>query len=55
MAEHTGPHPPAEPTRQRGARPRYAAGFAHALKTDKYDVVVQMDADGSHAPPTSTG
>jgi dolichol-phosphate mannosyltransferase len=28
----------------------YAAGFAHALSTGKYDVVIQMDADGSHAP-----
>jgi dolichol-phosphate mannosyltransferase len=28
----------------------YAAGFAQALSTDKYDVIVQMDADGSHAP-----
>jgi dolichol-phosphate mannosyltransferase len=28
----------------------YAAGFAHALATGRYDVVVQMDADGSHAP-----
>jgi dolichol-phosphate mannosyltransferase len=28
----------------------YAAGFAHALSLDPYDVVVQMDADGSHDP-----
>jgi dolichol-phosphate mannosyltransferase len=28
----------------------YAAGFAHALETGKYDVIVQMDADGSHDP-----
>jgi dolichol-phosphate mannosyltransferase len=28
----------------------YAAGFAQALQTGSYDVVVQMDADGSHAP-----
>jgi dolichol-phosphate mannosyltransferase len=26
----------------------YAAGFAHALDLGGYDVVVQMDADGSH-------
>jgi dolichol-phosphate mannosyltransferase len=28
----------------------YAAGFAKALEAGRYDVVVQMDADGSHAP-----
>jgi len=28
----------------------YAAGFAHALELGGYDVIVQMDADGSHAP-----
>jgi dolichol-phosphate mannosyltransferase len=28
----------------------YAAGFAHALRHNVYDVVVQMDADGSHDP-----
>jgi dolichol-phosphate mannosyltransferase len=28
----------------------YAAGFAHALQTDGYDAIVQMDADGSHGP-----
>lgn len=28
----------------------YAAGFAAAVKQDRYDVVVQMDADGSHDP-----
>jgi dolichol-phosphate mannosyltransferase len=28
----------------------YAAGFAHAISTNRYDVIVQMDADGSHAP-----
>ena len=28
----------------------YAAGFASALADDRYDLVVQMDADGSHAP-----
>jgi dolichol-phosphate mannosyltransferase len=27
----------------------YAAGFAHALGTRRYDVLIQMDADGSHA------
>ncbi|HTW21141.1 MAG TPA: glycosyltransferase, partial [Mycobacteriales bacterium] len=27
----------------------YATGFARALSFDQYDVVVQMDADGSHA------
>jgi dolichol-phosphate mannosyltransferase len=27
----------------------YAAGFAHALAMAKYDVIIQMDADGSHA------
>jgi dolichol-phosphate mannosyltransferase len=28
----------------------YAAGFAAALAEGQYDVVVQMDVDGSHAP-----
>jgi dolichol-phosphate mannosyltransferase len=28
----------------------YAAGFGYALGQDGYDVVVQMDADGSHDP-----
>jgi dolichol-phosphate mannosyltransferase len=28
----------------------YAAGFGHVLSKCGYDVVVQMDADGSHAP-----
>jgi dolichol-phosphate mannosyltransferase len=28
----------------------YAAGFAHALSRQKYDVIIQMDADGSHSP-----
>jgi dolichol-phosphate mannosyltransferase len=28
----------------------YAAGFADSLKRGVYDVIVQMDADGSHAP-----
>jgi dolichol-phosphate mannosyltransferase len=28
----------------------YAAGFAYALRHSVYDVVVQMDADGSHDP-----
>jgi dolichol-phosphate mannosyltransferase len=28
----------------------YAAGFEAAVKQDRYDVVVQMDADGSHDP-----
>jgi dolichol-phosphate mannosyltransferase len=27
----------------------YAAGFEHALSSGGYDVIVQMDADGSHA------
>jgi dolichol-phosphate mannosyltransferase len=29
----------------------YAAGFEAALALHEYDVVVQMDADGSHDPP----
>jgi dolichol-phosphate mannosyltransferase len=29
----------------------YAAGFAAALGYERYDVIVQMDADGSHDPP----
>lgn len=32
-----------------GLGPAYRAGFAAAL-TDGYDVIVQMDADGSHPP-----
>src|SRR4051794_28553607 len=28
----------------------YAAGFAYAIKHGVYDVIVQMDADGSHDP-----
>jgi dolichol-phosphate mannosyltransferase len=28
----------------------YIAGFAQAVATERYDVVVQMDADGSHDP-----
>lgn len=28
----------------------YAAGFGDALKQERYDAVVQMDADGSHEP-----
>jgi dolichol-phosphate mannosyltransferase len=28
----------------------YADGFAVAVNSGKYDVIVQMDADGSHAP-----
>lgn len=28
----------------------YAEGFALAVASNRYDVVVQMDADGSHAP-----
>lgn len=28
----------------------YAAGFAHALSDKSYDLIIQMDADGSHDP-----
>jgi dolichol-phosphate mannosyltransferase len=28
----------------------YIAGFGHAMRQDRYDVIVQMDADGSHDP-----
>jgi dolichol-phosphate mannosyltransferase len=49
MAEHPDRvHVLSRPGKQ-GLGRAYAAGFAHALAMDRYDVVVQMDADGSHA------
>ncbi len=36
-------------TTKDGLGPRYLAGFAQALRGD-YRVIVEMDADGSHAP-----
>ncbi|HEX3824091.1 MAG TPA: polyprenol monophosphomannose synthase [Mycobacteriales bacterium] len=37
------------PTKE-GLGRAYAAGFRKALEDGRYDVIVQMDADGSHAP-----
>lgn len=39
-----------ERPRKEGLGRAYAAGFAEAVSRDHYDVVVQMDADGSHSP-----
>jgi dolichol-phosphate mannosyltransferase len=39
-----------ERTGERGLGPAYAAGFRWAVERHRWDVVVQMDADGSHDP-----
>jgi dolichol-phosphate mannosyltransferase len=36
--------------RKQGLGRAYAAGFADAIQAGSYDVIVQMDADGSHDP-----
>jgi dolichol-phosphate mannosyltransferase len=50
MADHPDRIQILERPGKQGLGRAYAAGFATAVKEDQYDVVVQMDADGSHDP-----
>jgi dolichol-phosphate mannosyltransferase len=50
MAAHPGRIHLLERPGKQGLGRAYAAGFADALKRRVYDAIVQMDADGSHAP-----
>ncbi|MDQ6649642.1 MAG: polyprenol monophosphomannose synthase [Actinomycetota bacterium] len=40
---------------RRGLGRAYVAGFRQALAEDRYDVIVQMDVDGSHDPGALAG
>jgi dolichol-phosphate mannosyltransferase len=50
MAEHPSRIQILERPAKQGLGRAYAAGFDAAVKEHRYDVVVQMDADGSHDP-----
>lgn len=51
MQEHPGRVHLLERSGKQGLGSAYVAGFRWALADGRWDVVVQMDVDGSHDPP----